>query len=212
MKLNKVLPGYEYIANFMDEPVRLGMIYRMDEKQFIPALHFNDAFPGINLNPLIDTGSPGLLKFSKAKDVTITFGAGSTPAQVRLKFKRARSVIGAMQDATQSTLRSAPIMNEIKKIWVDNGYDKFRSDYVFVFAVTTAASGTLLYSVERNNEVVLEQSGGQPVNKIADLASGKFEYVSNSKQTLEIIRAVAHKPLFKAFYLDAKWRPQIAGA
>lgn len=212
MKLNKVLPGYKYIANFMDEPVSLGMIYRMDERQFIPALHVNDAFPGIDLSALTNTGSPAVIKFSDAKNVEVTFGAGSAPAQVSFKFKRARSVVGAMQDASASTVSYVPIKKEIKQIWLDNGFDRFLQDYIFVFAVTTAASGTLLYSVERNNEVVLEQSEGAAVKKIADLASGKFTYISNRKQTLEIIRSVAHKPLFKAFRFDRQWQPQIVGS
>ena len=47
--------------------------------------------------------------------------------------------------------------------------------------------------------------------KIAELASGNFEYVSNTKRTLEIIRTTRHRPLFKAFRLRSNWEPEILG-
>ena len=46
-RMNKVLSGEQYIANFLDEPIRIGTIFRMDDAQFVIALQFDQAFPDI---------------------------------------------------------------------------------------------------------------------------------------------------------------------
>jgi len=213
--MNKVLAGHKYIANFLAAPVRIGMIYRMDDDQFIPAIHFNDDVPNIDLAKLTDAGTKGLIKFSEAQDVTISFGgSGSTTlgkSELKLVFIRKHSAAGAIQDAAIEELRYQKILKELKQIWVDRGYVKFLGDYVFVYNVVTAASGTLIYSEQSKNEVVLKHTLGDPVTGLAALASGNFEYVSNTKRTLEIIRNIAHKPLFKAFTFRKDWEPEVLG-
>lgn len=215
MKMNKVLPGYGYVANFLDAPVRIGMIYRMDDEQFLPAIHFNDAVPGVDLGRFVEAGSKASIKFSQAEDVSITFGASATTqlgkSEVKLGFKRSKSVAGVIADAAVEALRYENVMPQLQEIWAERGYTKFRREYVFVYEVVTAASGTVIYSEDAKNEVVLAHSLGQAVTKLADLGSGQFEYVSNTKRTLEIIRPVAHKPLFKAFWLRANGEPELLG-
>jgi hypothetical protein len=214
-RMNRVLAGHQYVANFLDAPVRLGMIYRMDDEQFLPAIHFNDAFPELDLRRFADVGSEGSIKFSQAKDVSIAFGASASTklgkSEVRLSFKRSKSVAGVIQNAAIESLRYENVLPQLQELWTERGYAKFRREYVFVFEVVTAASGTVIYSQDAKNEVVLSHALGAPVTKLADLGSGQFEYVSNTKRTLEIIRAVAHKPLFKAFWLRGNWEPEVLG-
>jgi len=213
--MNKILNGHKYVANFLDAPVRVGMVYRMDDRQFIPAIHFNDAYPDIDLNRWTATGSPGEVKFNSAKEVSIAFGGSAAPdigkTEVQLKFKRKHSVAGVLHDAVTEHLRYQNIIKQLKELWIENAFDKYRKDYLFVFDVVYAASGTLIFSEERNNDVVLRHVLGEEVKRLSDLGSGLFEYVSNSKRTLEIIRTVAHRPLFKAFYFRQNWQPEILG-
>jgi len=213
--MNKILAGHAYVANFLHAPVRLGMIYRMDDKQFIPALHFNDEYPGVDLSKWTDSGTKGLIKFSQEKDVTIQFGGSASSSigksQVKMVFKRRRSVAGVISEAAIDALRYQNVLPQLKELWTTRGYVKFLRYYIFVYDVVTAASGSIVYSEESNNEVVLEHILGDKVGAIADLGSGNFTYISNKKQTLEIIRAVAHKPLFKAFRFRKNWEPEILG-
>lgn len=213
--MNKILAGHSYVANFLGLPVRPGMIYRMDDDQFIPALHFNDHFPAMDLSKVSSTGSRGVLKFSESRDVSITTGgapaSGLAPSEIRLSFRRKRSVAGAMKDAVTTSIRYVPLEKQLRAIWLDHDFEKYRRQYVFVYEVVTAASSTLIYSQESNNTVVLAQTKGAKVSKLADLASGEFEYVANSKRTLEIIRNTAHRPLFKAFRFRRNWQPEILG-
>jgi hypothetical protein len=209
--MNKVLSGKQYIANFLDEPIRIGTIFRMDDAQFVIALQFDQAFPDIRLAKYIETGSAGTLKFSERRDVTIAFGASSGSSEVSLQFKRARSAAGAFAGARVAAVSYMSILPQLKKLWTDNGLVKYRREYFFVFQTITAASGTFIYSEERNNDVVLSHTLGDKVTKFADLASGNFEYVSNTKRTLEIIRTTRHRPLFKAFRLRSNWEPEILG-
>jgi hypothetical protein len=214
-RMNKILTGEQYVANFLDEPIRVGTIFRMDDAQFVIAIHFDQAFPDIRLGKYIDTGSAGTLKFSEQKNVAIAFGASATTSagqsEVSMKFKRARSAAGAFAGARVEAVSYMPILPQLKKLWTDNNLVRYRREYFFVFQTVTAASGTFIYSEDKNNEVVLKQATGEKVSKIADLASGNFEYVSNTKRTLEIIRTTRHRPLFKAFRLRADWEPEILG-
>lgn len=213
--MNKVLMGHEYVANFLDAPVGIGMIYRMDDDQFIPAIHFNDDFPAVPLPPLIDSGTKGSIKFSESQDVAISFGGSASTgigkSEVKLTFKKKRSVAGVIDDAAIDSLRYGKILPQLKSIWTARGYIKFLKDYIFVYQVVNAASGTLIYSEDSRNEVILKHTLAEGVTKLADLGSGNFEYVSNTKRTLEIIRNVAHKPLFKAFTFRKNWEPEHLG-
>jgi hypothetical protein len=214
-RMNKVLAGHQYVANFIEAPVEIGTIYKMDDEQFIPAIHFNDAFPDIDLARWTKSGSPGVIKFSQSSDVTIKFGLSATTSagasEVKLTFRRAKSVAGAIADARVESLRYLNILPQLKQLWTQHGFEKYRDEYVFVFEVVTAASGTIIYSHDRNNEVVLAHKLGAGVSKVVDLASGQFDYVSNTKRTLEIIRPTAHKPLFKAFWFRKDFEPEILG-
>jgi hypothetical protein len=214
-RMNKILMGEQYVANFLDEPIRVGTIFRMDDAQFVIALQLDQAFPAINLAKHIDRGSPGTLKFSEQRNVAIEFGASATTSagqsEVSMKFKRARSAAGAFAGARVEAVSYMSILPELKKLWTDNGLVKYRREYFFVFQTVTAASGTFIYSEDRNNEVVLKHTLGEKVSKVADLASGNFEYVSNTKRTLEIIRTTRHRPLFKAFRLRSDWEPEVLG-
>jgi hypothetical protein len=137
--------------------------------------------------------------------------SGLADSEFKVNFKKARSIIGGLDSAIVEGLGFQNIKTQLKAIWTDNGFDKYRDSYVFIFSVVTAASGTLVYSVDKSNEVVLKNKLNQKVAKISDLASGQFEYVTNKKRTLEIIRQTAHKPLFKAFKFKADWEPEILG-
>ena len=214
-KMNKVLGGQQYIANFLDQPLRVGSIIRMDDKQSILALHVNDAFPDIDLGKFTESGSKGSLKFSEEKAVSVTFGGSAKStlgkSEVSLQFKRARTAAGVFDDVRVEALRFETIKQQLRQIWEGKGYDQFLSDYFLVFETITAGSGTLIYSEDRDNTVILGHVLGDTVTKLADLGSGQFEYVSNTKRTLEIIRTVAHKPLFKAFRFRGNWEPEILG-
>jgi hypothetical protein len=212
----KVVPGQSYVVNFDDSPVRIGHIYRMDENEPILALRFNDVFPGLSLAELTETGSQGDLKFTGKGGVDISFGVEGSAgdvgsAQVGFKFTKARTLVGALKDAAKSELAYGNIKTKLRQIWEEQGYDQYLDKYAFVFATVTAASGTLLFSLEKNNSVVLESKLKTPVKSLTALASGKFEYVTNTKRTFESIREVAHRPLFKAFTFNDKWEPQILG-
>jgi len=213
--LSRILNGQQYVANILDQPVSIGTVFRIDDGQAILASHINDFDGGVDLRRFTSTGSKGTLKFSESRDVTISFGASATTnlgeSEVSLKFKRSRSAAGALSDVFVDSLRFDPLLEAFQKLWKRRKYDKYLREYFLVFETATAAAGTLIFSEDRNNEVVLKHKMGAKVTKIADLASGEFEYVSNTKRTLESIRNVAHTPLFKAFRFKGNWEPEVLG-
>lgn len=215
IKMNKVLPGHKYIANFLDAPVRLGTVYKMDHKQFVYAMHFNDAYPDVDLSKWIEQGSPGDIKFTDSTKVSVMLGGKAQSklgkTQVGLKIKKAKTVAGVLRDAVVQTIGIENVKEMLWNLWRDRGFDQFISDYIFVYDQVVAASGTLIYSEESNNEIVLTHTRDEKVTTEAMLGSGEFEYVSNSKPTLEIIRNVAHKPLFKAVRFKKNGQTVVVG-
>ncbi|HOW24384.1 MAG TPA: hypothetical protein PK711_01830 [Bacteroidales bacterium] len=215
IKMNKILLGHKFVGNFLDEPVAIGKIYKMDDRQFLPALQFSDVYPAIDLAKWTDSGSPGDLKFNVTSDVGFKFGGGASSSigesKVEIEFLKRRKVAGYLRDATVQSLRYENIRGELKKLWQDKGYTKFLRDYIFIFEVVTAASGTLVYSSEGGTKVVLEHTLAGKVTKLADLGSGNFQLTANSERTLEIIRNTSHIPLFKAFRFRKNWEPEILG-
>lgn len=215
IKMNKILMGHKFVGNFLDEPVAIGKIYKMDDRQFVPALIFNDLYPGINLGQWIDSGTPGDLKFNVATDVNFVFGGNATSSigetKVEMEFKKRRKVAGYMKDARIQSLRFENIRGELKKIWQDKGYTKRLRDYIFIYEVVTVASGSLVYSSEGSTKVVLEHTLAEKVTRLADLGSGNFQMATSSGKTLEIIRNTTHIPLFKAFRFRKNWEPEVLG-
>lgn len=41
-------PYLQNVGNFIDAPISIGKIFRMDDNRFIPAINFNDAFPDVD--------------------------------------------------------------------------------------------------------------------------------------------------------------------
>lgn len=186
MSMNKILPGHKYVGNFLDAPMQIGMIYKMDDDQFIPVYHFNDIYPNVDLTKWIRSGSKAEIRFSTQKDVSITVGGSASTgignSEIKLSFKRSRSVAGVLKDAAVDTLATGNVHGDLVKLWESKGFVKFNTKYIFVFEVVTAASGTLIYSEEKNNQVVLRHKFDKPIKNVADLGSGEFEYVSNTKR------------------------------
>lgn len=213
--LTSSLNGQQYVANTLDQPVTIGSVFRVDDGQAILAAHVSDFDRKVNIRKFTSTGSKGTLKFSESRDVTIRFGGSATTnlgeSEVSLKFRKAKSAAGALNDVFVDSLRYDPLLEALQKVWKARRYDKYLREYYLVFETVTAASGTLIFSEDRNNEVVLRHKMGSKVTKIADLASGEFEYVSNTRRTLESIRNVAHTPLFKAFRFKGNWEPEVLG-
>jgi hypothetical protein len=213
--LSRVLNGQQYVANLLDQPVSIGTVFRVDDDQAVLASHISDFDEKVNVRKYVSTGSKGTLKFSESKDVTVRFGGSATTelgeSELSLKFTRARSAAGALGDVFVDSLRYDPLLETFQKIWKARKYDKYLREYYLVFETVTAGSGTLIFSEQKNNEVVLKHKMGSKVTSMADLASGQFEYVSNTKRTLESIRNVAHTPLFKAFRFKSNWEPEVLG-
>lgn len=215
VRLPKSLDGYKYIGNFTDMPLSIGMVYKLDDKNFIPAIHFNDVYPDVDLAGITDHGSQASMKFSRESEVGFDFGGSGSSnlgeSEVRISFRKKNAVAGVVTDLQSSTIRYRNIIKQLDELWDDQGFSRFRKDYIFVFQVDTAAACTLIYSMQSNNTVTLAHRAGEPVTNFAALGSGEFEYVSNSKETLEIIRPTACKPLFKAFWFRKNGEPELVG-
>jgi hypothetical protein len=185
--LSRVLNGEQYVANFLDQPVSIGTVFRVDDGQAIIASHISDFDEGVNLRKYISSGAKGTLKFSESKDMSVRFGRSATTelgdSEVSLKFRRARPAAGALGDVFVDSLRFDPLLEVLQTRVLPRLRD---------------GHGRLGHADLLRAE---EQRGGPQ-------AQARKQ---GDKDRRPGIRNVAHTPLFKAFRFKGNREPEVLG-
>ncbi len=203
-KTQKVFSKLGLIGNFIERPLRVGDIVINDDGQHLIWGNIEDVVDGFSLKGKIVTANKADLKFTSESDVDVSIGgsANSTVAQgeIQLKFNAKNSAFVSLKQIERSAVKLALVDTELKAYWKQKGFHKLlnRFKYHFVVEVITAQSGTVIFSQEKANTVVIKGKNNIPLTSIAVVGEGKVEYVSNSKSTLEIISETQIQPLYTA--------------
>lgn len=203
-KTQRVLSGLSLIGNFVERPLRVGDIVLNDDGQHMIWGNIEDLIDGFTLEGKIRSANKADLKFTSESNVQVTFSAdaNSTVAdgEVQLKFNSKNSAFVSLKQIQRNTVSLALIDEALKAYWKQKGFDKLvnRHKYHFISEVINAESGTMIFSEERNNTVVLKANNNIPLTSVSIIGSGNVEYVSNSKSTLEIISTTPIQPLYTA--------------
>ena len=204
-KINKAFKSLGFIGNFLNTDVKVGNIYRIDDGVFHLVTSLKTHAPDLDIEKLINTGPNNKLKLTKEAGVEIKLGteaeSGIGESQVEILFEKKNSWVVALDQAKVMEIPEEDIIDACRRIWEEQDYQRQPMRYVVITALVEAASGTVIYSEDRKNRVVLSQELGNNVIKALDLASGEFSFSINTKETLEIITTEQHVPLFKAMRL-----------
>jgi hypothetical protein len=211
-KSHRLFASVGYYGNFIGTPVKIGDVFQVDGAEHIKLGNIEKLTTKISLKDTIESGTEANFKFTSGKEFAITFGANADlklgKGEVQIDFKSNSSAFVSLNDAVIDVLSIGLIEDELKAYWDAKGYSKpgKRKKYIIISSIIKAASGTVIFSSEKNNKVVLKASTDEEIKSIKALGSGNFEYVSNTKATLEIISPKAIQPMYRALWINAKGR------
>lgn len=215
-KTQRIFSSIGYIGNFLNSQVKPGDIYQLDDKQFILLANITDLIPALKLTKRnLVTGKKSNLSFSKESYVNVKFkGDVSTghlaKGEVELSFLRKNSAFISLKDVVITELKLELIREDIKKLWLDKKY-KMNGRHVIISQTVQASSGTVIFSRDRNNKVILKSSDDSPITSLTRLGSGNVDFVINSKAILENICTEKFIPMFKALYLKRNGQFELTG-
>lgn len=216
-KSQRVFSSIGFIGNFLERPLRVGDIVLNDDGQHLIWGNIEDVIDGFSLNGKLSTANKADLKFTSESSVTVSFGGSANSpvaeGEVQLKFNAKNSAFVSLKEVETTGIKLGLVDAALKEYWEAKGFDRMinRNKYHFIAQVVAAASGTVIFSQEKANTVVLKGKNNQPLDSIGVLGSGQVEYVSNSKSTLEIISATPIQPLYTAVRYKANGNFEIVG-
>jgi hypothetical protein len=215
-KSQRIFSGIGYFGNLLKAGIRVGDIFQMDDRQFILLANISDLDPALVLDASkLSVGTRSNLSYTRESSVNIKFkGDASAPhlgkGEVELNFTRKNSAFVSLKEAEITAIRMELIRAALKRVWDEKNY-KNNGRHVLVFETVKAESGTVIYSEEKNNKVILKATTDEAITSVAKLGSGEVEYVTNSKATLESISTVSFVPMFKALYIRKNGNYEILG-
>jgi hypothetical protein len=208
-KSQRVLSGLGLIGNFVERPIRVGDIVVYDDGQHLPWGNIEDVVDGFTLKGKTVTANKADLKYASESSIDVKIGGsvGSPVAEgeIQLKFNAKNSAFVSLKQIQTTAVKLAMVEAELKAYWKKKGFDKLshRFKYHFISQVISAESGTVIFSEEKGNTVVITGKSNTPLASISAAGSGNVEYVSNSKSTLEIISQTPIQPLYTALRIKA---------
>jgi len=203
-KSQRVFTGIGLIGNFIERPLRVGDIVLNDDGQHLIWGNIEDVVNGFSLQGKTSVANKADLKYTSESSVSVVIGgSASAPVasgEIQLKFNAKNSAFVSLKQIETTSVKLGLIDAALKQYWAQQGFDKAskRNKYHFIAEVINAESGTVIFSQEKGNTVVLKGKNNTPLTSLAVVGSGQVEYVSNSKSTLEIISATPIQPLYSA--------------
>ncbi len=205
---NKVIRGTGHLGRFLGGPVKLGHVYRKDGNDLnyyesimddLLALHDRKRIP----KNWVTSGPPKDIKFIRESGVDVNIGAsgsgGPGSGSAKLSFSRNNTAFISLRNAVYNTLAIGEIQQEIRSIWEKKGYDKNPRRFVLVTEVIRAESGTVIFSMRKNNSIeITAKSPDVPLVDIEPALEGNIAIASSKSAYLEVISRKPFEPLFGA--------------
>jgi uncharacterized protein YbdZ (MbtH family) len=213
----RVLSGLKLIGNFVERPLKLGDILLNDDGQHLIWGNIEDVIDGFSLAGKTVETRKADLKYTSESGVDVKLGgaadSGVAKGDIQLSFRARNSAFVALKGIRRVSVKLALIEAQLRQYWNEKGFDKpgNRRKYHFIAEMVEAASGTVIFSQERGNTIVLSGRGDTLLKSVSDAGNGRVEYVSNTKSTLEIISENPFQPLYTAVRFKADGSFEIVG-
>lgn len=211
---NHLFAGSGYYGNFLRIPIKIGDVFQLSNGGPVKKGNI-EKLAGISLKEAVESSTEANFKLTTGKELAVSFGANAAlklgKGEVLLEFKRSNSAFVSLNDAKTQVLLVGIIEDALKEYWNKKGYNTGanRRSFIIISSVIECASGTVIFSQEKNNKVVLKASTDTEVKSIKAMGSGQFEYVSNSKATIEMISAKTMQPLYSGLWIRANGKFEV---
>lgn len=212
-----MLSGLSLIGNFVQRPIRVGDIVINDDGQHLLWGNIQDLLPGFSLEGKTAVSTKSDLKYTVESGVIITVGGnGGTvlaKGEVQLRFGEANSAFVSLKEVRRTCIKLGMVDDELKLFWKKRGFDKLtnRFKYHFISEVIEAQSGTVIFSEDKGNRVLLKARNNMPITDLGVIANGQVESAGNAKSTLEIISETPIQPLYSAVRYRGNDRFELVG-
>jgi len=216
-KTQKILSGVGLIGNFIERPLRVGDIVLNDDGQHLIWGNIEDVVDGFSLEGKTVESNKADLKYTSESNIEVSIGgtADSSVAkgEIQLKFNSKNSAFISLKQIKNTSVKLALIDEKLKEYWEQKGFNKLqhKHKYHFISSVIEAESGTVIFSQDKGNTVVIQGKNNILLTSIAVVGEGKVEYVSNSKSTIEIISETKIQPLYTALRYKSNGNFEIVG-
>src|SRR5690606_40569183 len=112
--------------------------------------------------------------------------------------KSKNSAFISLKQIARTSVKLGLVNEELKKYWKVHGFDKLANihKYHFISEVITAQSGTVIFSQDQGNTVVLKGKSDIPLTSLAVIWSGSVEFVINNNASIVNIRDTQIQPLY----------------
>ncbi len=203
-RAQRILSGLGLMGNFIERPLRVGDIVLNDDGQHLIWGNIEDVVDGFSLQGKTVVANKADLKYTVESSVSVDIGGSVNSSvakgEIGLTFGAKNSGFVSLKQIQRTSVKLALIDDKLKEYWKKKGFNKplNRVKYHFIAEVIDAESGTVIFSQERNNKVVITGKNNTPLTSISVVGEGRVEYVSNSKSTLEIISETKIQPLYTA--------------
>ena len=203
-RTQRILSGLGLMGNFIERPLRVGDIVLNDDGQHLIWGNIEDVVDGFSLQGKTVVANKADLKYTVESSVSVDIGGSVNSSvakgEIGLTFGAKNSGFVSLKLIQRTSVKLALIDDKLKEYWKKKGFNKplNRVKYHFIAEVIDAESGTVIFSQERNNKVVITGKNNTPLTSISVVGEGRVEYVSNSKSTLEIISETKIQPLYTA--------------
>lgn len=216
-RTQRTLSGLKLMGNFVERPIRVGDIVLNDEGQHLIWGNIEDVIDGFSLAGKTVETRKADLKYSAESGVEVQLGGGVgtgvAAGDIQLTFRSKNSAFVSLKGVRRISVKLALIETQLRRYWNEKGLDRplNRSKYHFIAEVVEAASGTVIFSQDKGNRVVLSGKNNASLASLADVGRGKIEFVSNTKSTLEVISENPFQPLYTAVRLKANGQFDLVG-
>jgi hypothetical protein len=208
-KTEKLISGTGLFANLLNKPFEIGMVLYKDDNKFTIWGKLEDLIPGFSLNGKVTKASSANLNFNTQSGIEITIGANATSVpvagQVQVKFTKNKSGLIVLKNVVTETLNLGLVQDDVQTLWNERGFDRAgnRRKYVLITSLLKAESGSIIYTEDKNNTVILKANSNKPLSSLAIVGEANVEYVINTKATVELFSTNSFVPLYGAHRLRA---------
>lgn len=216
-KKQRVFSKIGQFGNFLQKPLSIGDIVLNDDGQHVLWKNITQIASGFTLDDKVLVGREADLKYTTETSVGVTIGgtvdAKVASGEIELKFNAKNSAFVYLKGITRTSLPLGYIDQIIKEYWRSQNWNtpSNRLRYNIITEVVEAESGSIIFSEEKGNRVVIQGKNDTALTSLVLAGEGKIEYVSNSKSTLEIISESPVQPMYVAMRIKANGQFEVVG-
>lgn len=186
-------------GNFLRKPIQVGDLYEFDDSSFLLLTHFAEATQSIQ------TSAPADLVYTRqsGSDVQInaSVNSGAAAGSASLTFNESNSSFISLKNTVTNSIEAMTLKDKVEGHIKTNNLDAHRRKIILITETIVAASGVMMFSSAKNNQVTLSASNHKPIAALSEIGNGNIEVTKTTSDLLQVISNTSFVALFIAHWL-----------